>query len=838
MAAPNPGSSFNVPSSGAPVGPSSSSAPKKRKGHRAGKKKKRDRRKSFAITNDEMHHDEGMSSSMANPSQSFYGQRHNLSGTSIDSETLLDHREHNYFMRPRRPSNAHQSPATHQPSQSIGNLKAIPGGGSADEDDNVATNERAPLLSARLRSEPAMSFGAFPPSDTNRVQSSQGRESSGTSGRRDLTMSSTFNNGYDVNYPPSIPGSPRTRAADRDWRLEDAMLIDELDLPGSPHHDDSFTDQGSQRTASPKAPATPFERRHTFDFEAQEDVCFPHEGESEMGDEELRSRRHQRVRSRKRRIRGPQLAFLEEFAHFEKEGRSEATKAKKITEPQLINGRLRPIQKGWYQPEEDAPYRFTYFNDEFQSTIHSSTISELVQSEGQGSSFRELFIPDRPILSDTSDSESDDDDVQQYASDLRRSHLSPQNGGSKDPTRQASVAGSAHGASEQARSGTLSPSKTQGGSRNSRQASGEATPVHPRSVASPPPQKEEKPVRYGERPVWWLDVLSPSDTEMRAIARTFGIHGLTTEDIMMQEAREKVELFQHYYFVHYRTFNQDPSSEDYLEPINLYIVVFRDGVLSFHFSPTPHPANVRRRIRMLRDYMFLTPDWIAYAIIDDITDVYQPLIQSVEEEVDEIDADIVKLHAEEDPRKIKLKTEKTPFSDARSTSSGSTFVETGADMLRRVGECRKKVMGLYRLLGSKADVIKGFAKRCNEQWEVAPRSDIGIYLGDIQDHIVTMTGNLSHYEMILARSHQNYLAQINIRMNERAEQTNDVLGKLTVLGTIVLPMNIITGLWGMNVWVPGQEYEGNLTWFWCITAGLLLFGLACFLIAKRIYRIV
>lgn len=75
-------------------------------------------------------------------------------------------------------------------------------------------------------------------------------------------------------------------------------------------------------------------------------------------------------------------------------------------------------------------------------------------------------------------------------------------------------------------------------------------------------------------------------------------------------------------------------------------------------------------------------------------------------------------------------------------------------------------------------------------------------------------------------------------MNERAEQTNDVLGKLTVLGTIVLPMNIITGLWGMNVWVPGQDYEGNLAWFWCITAGLFLFGFACFMIAKRVYRIV
>ena len=75
-------------------------------------------------------------------------------------------------------------------------------------------------------------------------------------------------------------------------------------------------------------------------------------------------------------------------------------------------------------------------------------------------------------------------------------------------------------------------------------------------------------------------------------------------------------------------------------------------------------------------------------------------------------------------------------------------------------------------------------------------------------------------------------------MNERQEQTADVLGKLTVLGTIVLPMNIITGLWGMNVWVPGQEYEGDLTWFYWLTAGLLAFGMSCFFIAKWLYKIV
>jgi magnesium transporter len=74
-------------------------------------------------------------------------------------------------------------------------------------------------------------------------------------------------------------------------------------------------------------------------------------------------------------------------------------------------------------------------------------------------------------------------------------------------------------------------------------------------------------------------------------------------------------------------------------------------------------------------------------------------------------------------------------------------------------------------------------------------------------------------------------------MNERQEKTSDILGKLTVLGTIVLPMNIVTGMWGMNVLVPGQDND-TLWWFWWIAAGLLVFGFGCFFIAKRVYGIV
>lgn len=468
------------------------------------------------------------------------------------------------------------------------------------------------------------------------------------------------------------------------------------------------------------SPPTPraVDRRHTIAISAEEDVCFPVEGMSAIGEEEdYLNHEHgstgQQGPRRRRVRRWPDLSVLEEWNREEKEVRSEGTRTKKVSEPVLVGGRLRPQKHGWHRTEEDAPYRFTYFNEDFPSTIHSQTISELLQP---GQSFQELFVPDPPELSD--DDYSSDEDLPSNQGNSNDQQMSP-NDQSRVGTRHSSILG--------------------GMQYQSAEQSGDATPAQ-----SNDPTAKGQPKRYGDRPTFWLDVLSPTDTEMRVISKTFGIHPLTAEDILMQEAREKVELFPKYYFVNYRTFEQDMNSEDYLEPVNMYVVVFPEGVISFHFSMTPHPANVRRRIRQLKEYVQPSSDWISYALIDDITDVFAPLIQNIEQEVDDIDDAILGLLYDKKEGSTNEKSQNTKHEDDRSEAGEDR--PGGGDMLRRVGEGRKKVMLLYRLLGNKADVIKGFAKRCNEKWHIAPKSDIGLYLGDIQDHILTMTGNLNHYE--------------------------------------------------------------------------------------------
>ncbi|TVY71561.1 putative metal ion transporter [Lachnellula suecica] len=304
--------------------------------------------------------------------------------------------------------------------------------------------------------------------------------------------------------------------------------------------------------------------------------------------------------------------------------------------------------------------------------------------------------------------------------------------------------------------------------------------------------------------VWWLNMNNPTEEEIRAICKAFGVHPLTIEDIGTQEAREKIELFPSYYFACFRSFNvvEIDDGQEY-EPFNIYVVVFREGTLSFSFSQNSHASQVRKRITHLKDYVSLSSDWICYALIDEIVDTFQPIIADLDDQTDQIE--------------------------------DAVFVARDHDMhtfLRKIGMVRKNTMGLMKLLGGKADVLRGFTKRCNANYKVTPRMDIGLYLGDIQDHVVTMMTSLGHFEKMLSRSHSNYLAQLSIDNLTQSNRANKVLSQITVIASILVPLNLVCGLFGMNVAVPWKN-SSSLGPFFGIFGFLVLFTLMALLIARR-----
>lgn len=139
-----------------------------------------------------------------------------------------------------------------------------------------------------------------------------------------------------------------------------------------------------------------------------------------------------------------------------------------------------------------------------------------------------------------------------------------------------------------------------------------------------------------------------------------------------------------------------------------------------------------------------------------------------------------------------------------------------------------------RLLSGKNDVIKMFMKRFNNNHineTTDYRTDISLYLGDIQDHILTMHSNLLSFEKIFSRSHSNYLAQLQVESFNANNRSSEILSRVTLIGTMLLPLNVLPSLFGMNVKIPGLGHE-NYGWFIGMILFLILLCVVTFIISS------
>ncbi|KAJ1978631.1 CorA metal ion transporter [Dimargaris verticillata] len=296
---------------------------------------------------------------------------------------------------------------------------------------------------------------------------------------------------------------------------------------------------------------------------------------------------------------------------------------------------------------------------------------------------------------------------------------------------------------------------------------------------------------------FWLDIMRPTQLDMDLLTNVFHIHPLTEEDILTEESREKCEMFRHYYFTCFHTYSSNPDAKAFMEPVSLFMVVMPGAILSFHHCPMHHQRNVLQRMRTLADSIPITPDWVNYALIDDITDSLSPLVELVSQEVKSIDELVLILRSNEQ-----------------------------ADMLQRIGAARKKVMAVQRLVSLKGYVIKALIKRFDERRWDTPASGIKFYYSDVLDHIITMLQDTNQFDSIVHRAHANFLAQISLEITISSNRASDIMAKVTALGTVLLPMNVVTGLFGMNVQVPGQDLK-SYAWFGGILGILGLIFLVC-----------
>ncbi|KAJ5537637.1 hypothetical protein N7494_007116 [Penicillium frequentans] len=302
------------------------------------------------------------------------------------------------------------------------------------------------------------------------------------------------------------------------------------------------------------------------------------------------------------------------------------------------------------------------------------------------------------------------------------------------------------------------------------------------------------------RPVWWFDICDATMEDVDLVSQELSIHPLTSEDIKLRESREKVDVFRNYYLISFKTLVERAIPDENDRPgipssASVYILVFQYGVVTFSPSGCTHISQVRDRIRKMHDAE-LSSDWICYALIDNIVDSFQPFGRAVAAESDAIEDQVF-----------------------------IARIDDVQELIPRIDALRKTITHVVRCLNGKVDVLNGFVKRCraaDKDLPVFPKGELILYLGDVQDHLVTTLSMLGHIDEIIGRSQGNCLAQLSATNLRISLTVNSVMSKVTIMATIFVPCHLVTGMFGMNVEVPGQDTKG-LSWFFGIVGVFVAF---------------
>ncbi len=280
----------------------------------------------------------------------------------------------------------------------------------------------------------------------------------------------------------------------------------------------------------------------------------------------------------------------------------------------------------------------------------------------------------------------------------------------------------------------------------------------------------------------WVDLQDASDEEVTRAGAALGLAELTLEDIRKGGQRAKLEPFPSYtYLVMFTArVNADATDLD-LEQVD---VAFGDHwVLTRHPSSLDLEGQLRERLNAraaLRDHV---PDALVYAVADAVVDSYFPLLDALDDQLDSLEDEVV-----ERPRQAQL---------------------------HRILEMKRGVNRLRRVIGPQ---MEAFARLTNPAYALV-REDHIVYFRDVHDHLIRAFEVVDGFRDLLASALDAYLSTVNNLMNE-------VMKRLTVVGSIFLPITFVTGVFGMNFGhLPQVRWDaGEL--FWLALLGMLVISVA------------
>nr|WP_233451778.1 magnesium/cobalt transporter CorA [Rubrobacter xylanophilus] len=251
----------------------------------------------------------------------------------------------------------------------------------------------------------------------------------------------------------------------------------------------------------------------------------------------------------------------------------------------------------------------------------------------------------------------------------------------------------------------------------------------------------------------WIGLYEPDEEEFSSVAGEFGLHPLAVEDAVHAHQRPKLEKYGDTYFVVLKTARYVDETET-VEFGEIHVFVGEDFVVTVRHGEASALRGVRERLEGDPELLRRGPASILYAIMDRVVDDYGPVVDGLENDIDEIETEVF---------------------------GGSPHVS------RRIYELSREVVEFHRATRPLAGVLERMLS------DGGPPLDVELkrYMRDVHDHALRTNEQIEGFRELISNI-------LNVNLTLVSVEQNDEVKKISAWAAILFAPTVIAGIYGMN----------------------------------------
>ncbi len=285
-------------------------------------------------------------------------------------------------------------------------------------------------------------------------------------------------------------------------------------------------------------------------------------------------------------------------------------------------------------------------------------------------------------------------------------------------------------------------------------------------------------INQGQDNVSWYDIRGIHDTDLLgALGEAFKIHPLALEKVADPKQRPSFEEYDRGVLLIAKAMWWNETSKSVnVEQVGIY---FREGlVISFQENESDLFDAVRKRIKEGTGRVRKKgADYLAFALLDSLSDRYFPVVDPLEETVTQMEEELLK----EPTQRIK----------------------------EEIHRLRKQVY----LIRRNTNPIKEALNRLEQSETEFIKEENLVFFRSLREQFTFISENVESTKVMLESLQELFMSEVGMRMNT-------IMKILTIISAVFIPLTFLAGVYGMNFdTMPGTKHPQG---FYILMAVLLV----------------